>query len=156
MAQVPSDPARTARELRIAIGRIARQIRRIYATADAEGDPTFLELAVLSRLERSGPTTPSALAGAEQVTAQAVGTVLGALGRRRLVARTPDPSDGRKVITTLTDTGRQVLNARTQAVTRHLIRALRDGFDSTDQEQIAAVLPLLERLANQLQQPGPG
>jgi hypothetical protein len=35
-------------------------------------------------------------------------------------------------------------------VNQHLARALREGFDAAERRQIAAAIPLLERLANEL------
>ncbi|MEV8633914.1 MarR family transcriptional regulator [Streptosporangium sp. NPDC051023] len=140
----------TARDLRITVGRIARRIRQIYAIADSPGDITFTELAVLSRLDRMGPSTSAMLADSEQVTPQAIGTALGVLARRGLVVRAPDPADGRRVVTSLTEAGRQALGDRTQAVTEQVERVLDETLDSGERRRLAEVLPLLERIADRL------
>jgi hypothetical protein len=44
----------------------------------------------------------------------------------------------------------RTLASREQAINEHVRRALSDGFDSAEQRQIAAVIPLLERFANEL------
>jgi DNA-binding MarR family transcriptional regulator len=150
MAKTSADLARTAVDLRMAVGRIGRRIRQLYATPDAATDPGFLEIAVLTRLDRVGPLTSRALAEIESVTPQAIGTALSALQQRGFVARSQDPSDGRKVITTITETGRRTLASREQAINEHMRRTLDDRFDATERAQIAAVIPLLERLANDL------
>ncbi|WP_433255964.1 MarR family winged helix-turn-helix transcriptional regulator [Streptosporangium sp. CA-135522] len=139
-----------ARDLRIVVGRIARRIRQMYAIADATNDITFTELAVLSRLERLGPSTSAALAESEQVTPQAIGTALGALDRRGLVVRGPDPRDGRRVVTRITESGRRALDDRTHAVTERLERALDDALDAGQRRTLAEALPLLERFADRL------
>ncbi|MDP9862032.1 MULTISPECIES: MarR family winged helix-turn-helix transcriptional regulator [Streptosporangium] len=150
-----ADPAHpdhdhTARDLRIAVGRLARRIRQIYATVDDASGITFTELTVLSRLERQGPSTSAALASSEQVTPQAIGTALGALAQRGLVSRAPDPADGRRVVTRITEAGRHVLGDRTHAVTEQIGRAVGDTMDAEERRRLARALPLLERLADRL------
>ncbi|MEU9834664.1 MarR family transcriptional regulator [Streptosporangium sp. NPDC048047] len=153
MDDTPADsgrPDHTARDLRIAVGRIARRIRQLYGVADSASDLTFTELAVLSRLHRLGPSTSAELADSEQVTPQAIGTTLGALARRGLIAREPDPRDGRKVVSRLTEAGTRAHDGRTQAVTERLERALGDALDDRERRLLAEALPLLERVADRL------
>ena len=45
----------TAQELRLAIGRVARRLRQLYAT-ERDGAASFIELGILVRLQREGPT----------------------------------------------------------------------------------------------------
>ena len=61
----------TAQELRLAIGRVARRLRQLYAT-ERDGAVSFIELGVLVRLQREGPTSPGTLAAGEGVTSQAI------------------------------------------------------------------------------------
>lgn len=150
MAKRSSGLAGTAVDLRMAVGRIGRRLRQLYATPDVTADPGFLEVAVLTRLDRLGPLTSRALAEIESVTPQAIGTALTRLQQRGFVARAQDPNDGRKVITTITEMGRRMLAGREHAVNEHLRRTLKDSFDATERAQIAAVVPLLERLADDL------
>jgi DNA-binding MarR family transcriptional regulator len=117
---------------------------------DAARDPSFLELAVLTRLDRHGPLTSRALAEIETVTPQAIGTALSALQQRALVVRSQDPNDGRKVITAITESGRRTLASREQAINERMTRTLSDDFDATERAQLAAVIPLLERIADEL------
>ena len=130
-------------DLRIAIGRIGRRLRQLHAG----DDPTFAEVSVLSRLKGEGATTPSALAAAEHVRPQAMGATLRELEKRGLVERSPDPSDRRKVLIEITAAGGECLTGGLQAVDQRMIRALADGFTPAEQGQLAAVVPLLERLA---------
>jgi DNA-binding MarR family transcriptional regulator len=150
MAKTSADLARSAVDLRMAVGRIGRRLRQLYATPDAETDPGFLEVAVLTRLDRLGPLTSRALAEIESVTPQAIGTALSTLHQRGFVVRAQDPNDGRKVISTITDRGRRTLAGREHAVNEQMRRTLTDAFDATERAQIAAVIPLLERFADHL------
>jgi DNA-binding MarR family transcriptional regulator len=140
---VPEAALAAGGDLRIAIGRVGRRLRQLYAT----NDPTFSEISVLSRLKADGAATPSALAAAEHVRPQAMGATLSALERRGLVERSPDPSDRRKVLVEITTAGWESLVARDLGVSQRMARALADGFTPAEQRQLAAAVPLLERLA---------
>ncbi|WP_219470685.1 MarR family winged helix-turn-helix transcriptional regulator [Nonomuraea rhizosphaerae] len=137
-----------AKDLRLAVGRLARRIRQLYTNA-SDDDISFTELAVLSRLDREGPHTSAQLANLEKVTAQAIGTVLGGLHRRELVSRDPDLLDGRRVITAITDAGRAALVGREQVITERLAAAV-ESLTREEQERLAAALPILVRLAERL------
>src|SRR5215813_2962016 len=78
----------TGGDLRLAVGRVARRLRQLYTAEDL----TFSETSVLSRLDREGATTPTALAAAEHVRPQAMGATLSALQQRGLVRRRDDPN----------------------------------------------------------------
>lgn len=145
-----ADDPTAIRDLRLVIGRIARRMRQLYAARATEDDATFMELAVLSRLERHGPMNPGALAANERVTAQAIAPVLTALENRGLVTRSPDPGDRRRVITALTPAGRGLLRGREEAIVTHFARSLERAFDDDERHRLFAALPLLQRLADDL------
>jgi DNA-binding MarR family transcriptional regulator len=135
-----------AHDLRLAIGRLARRMRQLYAEGSND-QLTFTELAVVSRLHRDGPASASQLANGEGVTAQAVGTAIGSLHQRGLVTRTPDPDDRRRAILSLTDRGRSAFAVREQIVIHRLAQALESGCTAAERRRLAAATPLLERLA---------
>jgi DNA-binding MarR family transcriptional regulator len=147
---MPADLAHTPRDLRIAVGRIGRRLRELYATMPTAGEVGFTEVSLLSRLRREGATSPRKLADVEHITPQAVGSVLAGMDRRGLIARTPDPTDGRRVIVTLTEAGQRAFDHRSEEVTEHLARVLGEAFDASEQARLHAALPLLERLADRL------
>lgn len=143
------DVGDVASALRDSIGLLHRRLRQVRAERSA-GGLTLPESAALVRLDRGGPTTPSALARLEQISPQSVGATLAALEARRLVERRPDPLDGRRAVISVTEAGRQVLRDRRNAHTELLARALTDGFTRTELDLLAAAAPLLERLAERL------
>jgi DNA-binding MarR family transcriptional regulator len=109
------------------------------------------ERTALARLDRSGPTTSSALAREVQITAQAMGVTLGALRARGLIERRPDPDDGRRMVLTVTEAGSQELKNKRNARTEQIAQALaRGAFTARELEQLAATAPLLERLAQNI------
>jgi DNA-binding MarR family transcriptional regulator len=112
---------------------------------------TMPERHALSRLDRSGPTTSSALAREVQITAQAMGATLGTLRSKGLVERGPDPDDGRRVVLTVTDAGRQALKDKRNARAELVARVLASGvFTPKELKQLGAAAPLLERLAQHI------
>ena len=134
-------------ELRVAIGRVSRRMRQLYATHDDV--VSFTETAVLSRLHRDGPSSPSVLAGREQVTAQAITQVVNLLERREFITRRSDPTDRRRTIVAISDAGMAVLADRDEVVHRRLLDAM-DQLSSTERRQLTATIPLLERIADTL------
>lgn len=138
---------RLARDLRLAVGRVARRLRQLYV--ETEDGLSFLELAVLQRLERDGPASPGALATAEGVTSAAIAAVLRRLVAGRLVKRTPDPTDRRRVVVTVGASGRRALNARETASVAAIETGL-SALTGRERQRLADAVPLLERLAAQL------
>jgi DNA-binding MarR family transcriptional regulator len=125
-------------------------VRRVHQVP-TDGGLTMPERTALSHLDRSGPTTSSALAREVQITAQAMGATLSALRTRGLVERRPDPNDGRRVVLTVTDAGRQALKDKRNGRAELIARALTGGtFTPMELEQLAAAAPLLERLAQNI------
>jgi DNA-binding MarR family transcriptional regulator len=132
--------------LRVSIGLFMRRLRQVQA----EGELTLPETSALARLDRDGPTTPSGLARLEQISPQSMGATLGALEVRGLVERRPDPKDGRQVVMSLTEAGLQALRNRRNARTEQLARALSTEFTRSELQQLMAVAPLIERLAQSI------
>jgi DNA-binding MarR family transcriptional regulator len=64
-----------------------------------------------------------------------------------LIARTPDPEDGRRSILTITDAGERALRAGRNALTDLMAGALARGFTPGEVGQLRVAAPLIERLA---------
>jgi DNA-binding MarR family transcriptional regulator len=79
-----------------------------------------------------------------------MGATLSALEARGLVERHPDPGDGRRVVVSLSETGRQALRNKRNARVEQLARALSSGFTHSELRQLMAAAPLLERLAQSI------
>ncbi len=135
-----------AAALRASIGLLLRRMRQV----PAEGELTLPEGSALTRLDRGGPATASALARAEQISPQSMGATLAALEARGLVQRQPDPLDGRRVVLSVTDAGQQMLRSKRNARTEQLAQALSAGFTRTELRQLMTAAPLLERLAQSI------
>jgi DNA-binding MarR family transcriptional regulator len=146
MARADADIGQIAATLRLSVGLLLRRLRQVPTTDEL----TLSESAALARLDRGGPATSAALARLEQISPQAMGATLASLESRALVQRAPDPDDGRRVILSITDAGLGVLRDRRNATTEQLARALSSGFTHDELDQLMAVAPLLERLAQSI------
>nr|WP_202434402.1 MULTISPECIES: MarR family transcriptional regulator [unclassified Streptomyces] len=117
-------------------------------TMQPEGVLTPSQRSVLARLDESGPATTAALARAEFVRPQSMRLTLAALEARGLVARAPDPSDGRKSVVSVTDEGLAAL-AGVRAVTRGwLADAIADELDGEERRTVAEAVVLIRRLVD--------
>lgn len=132
--------------LRIVVGRLVRRLRQLHE----EGDLTLSELSVLARLDQSGPLPARLVAEQERVTPQAMSQTVGVLEDRRMITRAPDPADGRRVLLSATEAARALLAGRRSTKARRLAMALESTLTPAEQQQLAAVLPLLDRLADGL------
>ena len=132
-----------AAALRVSMGLLLRRLRQV----GVPGELTVPETSALARLDRNGPATSSELARVEQISPQSMGATLSALEARGLVTRDPDARDGRRILLSVTDAGRQLLRDKRDARTEHLARALAAGFTREELGQLMAAAPLLERLA---------
>lgn len=132
--------------LRVSVGLLVRRLRQF----EPEDGLTMPETSALSRLDRGGPMTSSELARHDRVSPQSMGVTVAALEERGLIERHRDPGDGRRIMLSLTEAGRQDVHSRRGARTEHIARALHDGFTPGELAQLRAVVPLVERLAEKL------
>ncbi|HEY7596737.1 MAG TPA: MarR family transcriptional regulator [Actinophytocola sp.] len=131
--------------LRLSVGRITRRLRQAHAV----GDISLSGVSVLHRLTE-GADSPGSLAELEHVRPQAMAATLAALEERGLVARGQDASDGRRAVMTITERGREVLRERRSESEQRLAKVLGAEFSPAERRALAAVLPLLDRLAERL------
>ncbi len=65
-------------------------------------------------------------------------------------SRQPDPTDGRRILLSITASGKREVNRRRDARVEQLTAGL-TGFSAAELAQLAAAAPLIERLAQRLQ-----
>jgi DNA-binding MarR family transcriptional regulator len=136
------DPATLATDLRATFGKLKRRLRE---QSDA-GDMTPSQISVLLRLEKDGPTTTSNLARAEGMRPQSMAAVVAALEAADLVSGTPDPSDRRQTLLSLTDACRAWVHQGRAARQDWLTRAIAAKLTDPEQDHIAIAIALLSRL----------
>jgi DNA-binding MarR family transcriptional regulator len=131
--------ARAASDLRIVLGQLIRRLR-------VENTFPISHATVLSRLDRNGPQTTSALAAAERVRPQSMAQTIAELEADELVSRHPDPLDGRRILIQLTEQGAKVLGEDRRRREGWLAAAIAE-LDEDEQALLVRVVPLLRRLA---------
>ena len=149
MDAISPDAARAAQDLRVVLGRLVRRLREVYDTSTL----TPSQLSVLSRLDKDGPASASALATAEGVRPQSVATILAVLDGQGLVRRTPDPLDGRRQQVSLTRAGRERAEGVRQVREEWLARAFQDRFSAAERASVLDALVLLDRLTSERHTP---
>jgi len=141
-----ADAFQVAEALRVGLSLLLRRLKQLQVV----GELTLPQTSALILLDRGGPATSAELAKLEQISPQSMGTTLAALETEGLIERSPDPADGRRVVLSVSEAGREVLRTRRNARTEALARALSEGFSDAELEQLMAVGPLFERLADGL------
>ncbi len=130
------------------LGRLSRLTRVVEARQRATFARHGLDAAsfdVLATLRRAGSPcalTPGQLARSAMVTTGAITQRLDRLQERGLVSRSPGPTDARSVLVTLTDAGREILDA---VLPDHLAteELLLEPIDAQQRTQLAELLSRL-------------
>jgi len=133
-----------AGELRAVVGKLRRRLLE----QSHIGDLTSSQISVLARLERDGPATISTLARAEGMRQQSMGTIISALLREGFISASPDPTDGRQTILTLTDASRQRIRASRSIREDWLYRAIQNHLSPAEQDVLESAVEHLKRLAD--------
>ncbi len=134
------DSGPLASELRVVLGHLIRRLRTEHRFSLSQGS-------VLGRLDREGPQSTSKLASAERVRPQSMGQTVAELGAQGLIARRPDPSDGRSALLKLTDAGRTELREDRGRREGWLAEAIEDSFSDEERGTLDEAVRLLARLA---------
>jgi len=139
----PPDPLlATADRLHSASIRLLRALRR----EDLAAGIGPAQLSALSVLVFAGPRTLTALAQAEQVRPATMSRIVAALDQAGLLRRVVIPTDGRAFRLIPTAKGRRLMDeGRKRRVGRLAARLSR--LSAREQADLAALLPLLERVA---------
>lgn len=135
--------AALAGDLRVTLSKLKRRLRE---QAHA-GDITNAQKSVLLRLERDGPATVSTLARAESVRPQSMRVTVAALEAAGMVKGTPDPDDGRQTIISLAPAFVKLVKNGRATHEDWLFRAIKTQLSAREQDQLAAAVKLLAKLA---------
>ncbi len=136
------DTTELAGQLRVVVARLARILRQQDESGLA---PTLL--AALTTIGRLGPLTFGEIAAHEQVAAPTVTKAVQKLEARGLVARRPDPDDGRVCRVAITAAGRRQLEQNRRRRTAWLATRLGE-LEPDDIARLAAAVDVLEGLTN--------
>jgi DNA-binding MarR family transcriptional regulator len=140
---ITSGRADLATRLRTAIVRTNRRLRQ---EGGGRLSPTLS--AALGTIARHGPLTPSELAERERVQRPTATRLLARLEEPGYVTRTPDPSDGRSSLVTLTPAGHALLEESRSRKDAYLARRLRT-LSSDDRATLRRAADILERMLDE-------
>jgi DNA-binding MarR family transcriptional regulator len=129
-------------QLLAAFSSIVRRIRTLETTAEAAGDVPSSVIAVLGMLSDHGELRLGAVAASLGVDTSVISRTVAVAEHRGLVARRPDPRDGRACLLSLTERGSQALADRRNQRLR-LLAAVTDDWDPGAAEQLLAGLTRL-------------
>ena len=135
------DAADLASRLRVSVWRLARRMRQ---ASDPGITPTMH--AALFTVEQHGPLTAGQLATHEQVTKPTMTRTIGVLVERGLIARTPDPLDGRVTWLQVTPEGAKLLQRTRRRTDEYLATRVR-ALPERDRETLARAAAIIEGLA---------
>ncbi|MHC3000064.1 MarR family winged helix-turn-helix transcriptional regulator [Microbacterium sp. HJ5] len=135
------DHSAAASRLRIATFRLARRMRTQRAV-DSMSDGQF---AVLAALWVHGSHTLGELAERERVSAPSMNRTVNCLQESGYVSRAADESDGRKVVISLTDAGRAVVDETARRRDAWVEAALAD-LTPAERETLDAAAELMQRM----------
>ncbi|WP_454778463.1 MarR family winged helix-turn-helix transcriptional regulator [Georgenia muralis] len=129
-----------ATNLRVATLRLSRRLRRELVSSCTES-----QYAVLAALVHVGPLSPGELAERERVQAPSMTRTVAALEEAGLVARTKHPTDGRGVVVTITDAGREVVAETKRRRNAWLNQALA-GLSKDERDTVGRAAEILRRM----------
>lgn len=140
---MPNSPAFDAvvADFTLAVGGLIRRLRADVRASDLN----LSEAGVVARLDREGPLTTAALARAEAMKPQSMGTLVAQLERQGLVARQPHPTDRRQMLITLTDAGLAARHRQRAAKHAWLVAAM-ERLDPAELQVLQTAIPLIRRL----------
>lgn len=138
-----SDEAEVARLLSKSVLRLARRLR----AERGERGLSCNAVGVLAHLKVEGPSTPGAIAEAEQHRPQSLTRILAELERLALVVRTASPADGRQSLLSLTPAGAKALGGELAVREAWVAQALR-SFAPMDRQVLAMAAPVLDALSS--------
>ncbi|MFJ3672452.1 MarR family winged helix-turn-helix transcriptional regulator [Streptomyces sp. NPDC090106] len=139
-------PADLALELVRSMDRLRGRIRS--ETGMHTGPWSRSQLAALYRVVSGPPATTSDLAAAEYMKPQSMSQTLAALEKNGLVTRSPDPADGRRMLVSATQRGREEAERWLAARENWLTAAIEHTLTAKEQSALPALAAILERLAD--------
>ncbi len=137
-----TDPSAIAAELRLVVGKLKRKLQAQLQL----GDLNWSQVSAIGCLEREGAATVTALARAEGVRPQSMGSTVAALHEAGLVTSAPDPKDGRQTIWSLTPLCHEKISLARAAKQDWLVRSIVVNLSLAEQEKLGQAVELLKRL----------
>lgn len=137
----PSSLEQAVTGLLLVTGQLTRRLRAETNLREL----TWSQVAIMARLDGTGPMTTADLARAESVKPQTMGGTLAYMEQEGLVERHPHPTDGRQVLFSLTAEGVETRRQTRIAKEEWLLRAMAK-LDPDEQQTLISAIALIQRL----------
>lgn len=144
-----SETTDVARALAVEIRAVHRILKVRVREHGGGQDLTPSQVAVLVRLETDGATTISSLARAEGMRPQSMSEIVAPLEERSLIARSPDPNDGRQTLVSLTLRCRKWIQESRAASHDWLSATIAQKLSAVEQRRLLLALRLLRRVVEE-------
>jgi len=125
---------------------VFRKLKLRVREQGGRNDLTSSQISVILRLEKDGAATVSSLARAEGMRPQSMSAVVTPLQESGLVRGSPDPSDGRQTLMSLTPKCLKLLQEGRAARQDWLTTIISQKLSVHEQEKLREALELLRRL----------
>ncbi|SDR40995.1 DNA-binding transcriptional regulator, MarR family [Paraburkholderia fungorum] len=129
-------------DLMQAVGLLLRRARNEGGTSEL----SMTESVVMSRLANDGPATTAALARAEGMKPQSMGTTVNSLEEMGIVKRKPHATDGRQMLIELTPKGVQLRKQNREAKQMWLSQAIAE-LDADERDTLFRAADIIRKLA---------
>lgn len=130
--------------MRLAFARLRRRLREV---STGDGALSALQASVIARVGKGEASMAAELARLEVVRPQSMATTLAALESAGLIARSPDPADGRRQVITLTEAGEAVEGGILGERHEWLAAVIEERLDEDERRTLIAAAELLNRLS---------
>jgi DNA-binding MarR family transcriptional regulator len=135
------DVARAVERLTLSI----EDFTSVFIRLPASDRLSFSALSVLHTLSRVGPCRLSDLVTTEQIKQPALTSAVAKLERDGLIARRPDPSDGRASMLSLTQEGQSIVSRR-HADRVERLRGLIDQLSTANRTRLLSIAGVLDQI----------
>lgn len=134
-----------AAELRTVIARLTKKMRKKSVWAEKL---SLTERSTIASIHQNGTVLASELAVIEKITTQSMSQVLNHLFELGLITKTPSQTDKRKVLISLSPTGRELLFKSRSEKEEWLNKVLTEHFTNEERELLHKAIAPLTRLVD--------
>ena len=132
-----------AQGLRTQVYRLVKLLRK---ETNNDAQLSLTERSTLGLIRDQGSVLPGELAAMEKVSTQGMSQVINHLQELGLILRTPSDEDRRKVIITLSDSGKKLINQRAREKQEWLTRSISDKLNAREKQTLADAIGVLSKL----------
>jgi len=132
-------------ELRVAIARLVKLMRR---ETNNDENLSLTERSVLGALYTHTALLPSELAAMEKITAQSISQIINKLDKCGYINKKASADDKRKVIITISATGKKIVSEKRQEKQEWLAHAISNNLTAKEKKVLTETIDVLKKLVD--------